>query len=198
MTSTCSQGQRRKIVHQRRRRRSARSCPARGAGVSPPDARSWLGRIGTAQLHAQRLSDHCRHLVRLADGGQADEEDAVLELLQHVLGHGQRQPRLADAGRTDRVTRRAVVEETPAHGGDVGERPMSGVSWAGRLLGRCGRSSRALAVKSAPVPCQGDQAWQVGIVHAERLRQCAATSDADGCRSPLSILRTVTSAQPAP
>ncbi|MCB9131135.1 MAG: hypothetical protein H6647_09355 [Anaerolineales bacterium] len=102
-------------------------------------------RVGSAHLQSQRLRDGRGNLVRVADRRQADEEDAVVELIQHVLGRGQESRVLPTPGGPTSVTSRAPSLSSRRRTTVMScARPMSGVSWAGRLLGRWGCSSRAL------------------------------------------------------
>jgi hypothetical protein len=97
----------------------------------------------------------------------------VLELLQHVLGHSQRQPGLADARRPDQGDQPGAVGEQPfAHRGDIllaaDERGELGGEVVGALGPQQARAGRKVVVEAAR---QGDQAGQVCIVHVERSGQ---------------------------
>ena len=161
-------------------------------------AQLQVGRVGAAHLQAQGLGDGRGDQIGIADRRQAHEEGAVLEVLQHVLGHGQGQPGLADARRPEQGDQPcAVGEQSFAHGGDVvfaaDERGELGGEVVGTLWTEQARLCREVVACAAR---QRHEVGQIGIGAPTALARDAA-SGAEGCRSPASILRSVTSAQPA-
>ncbi len=112
----------------------------------------------------------------------------MLELLQRVLGHGQRQPRFADAGRADQGEQPCAVAEQPlAHRGDVVAAAQQGCQLGGQVVGAL-RTQQARPRREV-ILCAArprDQAGQVGLGGAQRPGQGRANGRRLSCCSSVS------------
>ncbi|HNS03718.1 MAG TPA: hypothetical protein PKM78_15210 [Anaerolineae bacterium] len=91
-------------------------------------------------------------------------------MFQRLLGHGQRQPGLADAGRTDQGDQACVIREQPfAQRGDIAAASQQGRQLGGQVVGALwpqqARARRKVALCAA---CQGDHAGQISLGDGQR------------------------------